>query len=144
MMTGKLPGVVALCLLAGSVIAGLYGISRYSVTAAGIYLVGSIIVWLVFVYAFCAKCPVHDRCNRVVMGLVASMMPKRAAGAYTRAELLAVLLFFAFVSLFPLYWLVRQWFLLLVFLALFAGNLILTHFTCCKGCGNRFCLLRYE
>ncbi len=87
-MAGKLPGVSALCLLAASVLAGLYGISLYSVTAAGLYLVGGVIVWLVFVYAFCAKCPVHDQCNRVVMGLVAGMMPKRAAGAYTRGELL--------------------------------------------------------
>jgi hypothetical protein len=112
--------------------------------AAGIYLVGGIIVWLVFIYAFCAKCPVHDQCNRVVMGLVAGMMPKRAAGAYTRNERLAVLLFFGFVVLFPLYWLVRQPLLLLIFLILFGGNLVLTHFTCCKGCGNRFCMLRYE
>ena len=143
-MTGRLPGVIALCLLAASVITGLYGVSRYSVAAAGIYLVGGIIVWFLFVYAFCAKCPVHDRCNRVVMGLVAGMMPRRDAGAYTKAELLAVLLFFSFVVLFPLYWLVRQPLLLLVFLVLFAGNLVLTHFTCCKGCGNRFCFLRYE
>jgi Na+/H+ antiporter NhaA len=143
-MTGKRPGVIALCLLATSVIAGLYGISRYSMTAAGIYLVGGIIVWLVFVYAFCAKCQVHDQCNHVVMGLVAGMMPKRAAGPYTRVELLAVFLFFAFVALFPLYWLIRQRLLLVVFLVLFAGNLVLTHFTCCKGCGNRFCMLRYE
>ncbi len=143
-MSGKVPGVVALCLLATSVVAGLYGISRYSAAAAGIYLVGAIFVWLVFVYAFCAKCPVHDQCNRVVMGLVAGLMPQRAAGAYTRAELLAVLLFFSFVLLFPLYWLIRQPLLLLVFLALFGGNLVLTHFTCCKGCGNRFCFLRYE
>lgn len=143
-MSGKLPGVVALCLLAASVIAGLYGISLYSVTAAGIYLVGSLAVWLVFVYAFCAKCPVHDQCNRVVMGFVAGLMPSRAAGPYAAAELLAVLLFFAFVALFPLYWLIRQPLLLVAFLALFAGNLVLTHFTCCRGCGNRFCLLRYE
>ncbi len=143
-MAGKLPGIMALCLLATSVIAGVYGISRYSGIAAGLYLGGSVLVWLVFVYAFCAKCPVHDQCNRVVMGLVAGMMPNRAAGAYTKAELLAVLLFFAFVALFPLYWLIRQPLLLVVFLVLFAGNLVLTHFTCCKGCGNRFCFLRYE
>ncbi len=143
-MTGKVPGVIALCLLATSIIAGLYGISRYSATAAGIYLVGAILVWLVFVYAFCAKCPVHDQCNRVVMGFVAGLMPPRAAGAYTRGELLAVLLLFSFVLLFPLYWLISQPLLLVVFLALFAGNLVLTHFTCCKGCGNRFCFLRYE
>ncbi len=143
-MTGKLPGVTALCLLAASVITGLYGIYLYSITAAGIYLVGDIIVWLIFVYAFCAKCPVHDQCNRVVMGFVAGMMPKRDAGAYNKRELLAVLLFFGFVVLFPLYWLIKQLLLLLVFVILFGGNLILTHFTCCKGCGNRFCILRYE
>jgi Na+/H+ antiporter NhaA len=143
-MAGKLPGVTALCLLGASVITGLYGISRYSVTAAAIYLVGGIIVWLVFVYAFCAKCQVHDQCNRVVMGFVAGMMPKRTAGPYIGRELLAVLVFFGFTALFPLYWLISQPLLLLVFLALFAGNLVLTHFTCCKGCGNRFCFLRYE
>ena len=143
-MTGKVSGVVALCLLAASVIAGLYGLFLYSAAAAVIYLVGGVMVWLVFVYAFCAKCAVHDQCNRVVMGLVAGLMPKRAAGAYTRAELLAVLLFFAFIALFPLYWLIRQPLVLVVFLVLFAGNLVLTHFTCCRGCGNRFCLLRYE
>ena len=143
-MAGKVPGVIALSLLAASVIAGIYGVSRYSAAAAGSYLVGSIIIWLVFVYAFCAKCPVHDQCNRVVMGFVAGLMPKRDAGPYTGAELLAVLLFFSFVALFPLYWLIRQPLLLGVFLALFAGNLVLTHFTCCKGCGNRFCFLRYE
>jgi len=143
-MTGKLPGVTALCLLAASVLAGVYGISRYSVTAASVYLVGGVLIWLVFVYAFCAKCPVHDQCNRVVMGLVAGLMPKRDAGAYTKGELLAVLLFFSFVLLFPLYWLIRQPLLLAVFLVLFGGNLVLTHFTCCQGCGNRFCFLRYE
>ena len=143
-MSGKLPGVIALCLLAASGLAGLYGISQYSAAAAGIYLVGGVVVWLVFVYAFCAKCPVHEQCNRVVMGFVAGLMPKRDAGAYTRGELLAVLLFFGFVLLFPLYWLVRQPLLLVGFLVLFGGNLVLTHFTCCKGCGNRFCFLRYE
>ena len=143
-MTGKLPGVTALCLLATSVISGLYGISLFSITAAGIYLVGGIIVWLVFIYAFCAKCPVHDQCNRVVMGLVAGMMPKRVTGSYNKSELLAVFFFFGFILLFPLYWLIRQPILLAVFLALFGGNLVLTHFTCCKGCGNRFCMLRYE
>ncbi|MCU0914334.1 MAG: hypothetical protein MUC88_07220 [Planctomycetes bacterium] len=131
-------------LFAASVLAGLYGIFRYSAVAAGLYLVGGIIIWLAFVYAFCARCPVHEQCNRVVMGLAAGLMPQRAAGAYTRVELLAVLAFFGFVVLFPLYWLMRQPRLLLVFLILFAGNLILTHFTCCRGRGNRFCFLRYE
>ena len=143
-MAGKLPGVAALCMLVASVVAGLYGVARYSLIAAGVYLVGAVVVWLVFVYAFCAKCEVHERCNRVLMGFVAGMMPKRDPGPYRRVELLAVLLFFCFVALFPLYWLIRHPLLLVIFVALFAGNLVLTHFTCCKGCGNRFCFLRYE
>jgi len=48
------------------------------------------------------------------------------------------------IALCLLYWLVKQPLVLLAFLVLFVGNLVLTHFTCCKGCGNRFCFLRYE
>jgi hypothetical protein len=127
-----------------AVLVGLYGIALFSVTAAGIYVVGFIVIWLIFVYSFCAKCPVHEQCNRVIMGKVACMMPVRKPGPYSSIELAAVMVFFGYTFIFPLYWLIREPVLLGAFVVFFAGNLILTHFTCCKGCGNRYCLLRYE
>lgn len=83
-----------------AVLVGLYGILPYSVTATGAYLVGSLAAYLIFVYAFCAKCPIRDDCNHVLMGMV-THLPGRAAGAYSRCELLGTVLFFGFVAHFP-------------------------------------------
>jgi hypothetical protein len=141
----KIPyGIIALVMFLAAFLVGLYGILRYSVSAAGIYLMGSIAVYLVFVYAFCAKCPVRDRCNHVIMGMVTRLMPARTAGAYTPCDLLSTVVFFGFVALFPQYWLIQNPLLMLVFWILFFGNLAVTHYRCCKGCGNIFCLFRYE
>ena len=143
-MSAKTYGVIGLVMLTAAVLVGLYGIFRYSVTAAGIYLIGSIAVFLIFVYAFCAKCPIRDTCTHVIQGMVTHLMPGRTPGAYSRSDLLGTLLFFGFVALFPQYWLIRNPVLMLVFWILFIGNLVITHYGCCKGCGNKYCLLRYE
>ena len=131
-------------MLTAAFLVGLFSILQYSVTAAGIYLVGSIAVFLIFVYAFCAKCLVRDNCTHVLQGIVTHLMPSRTTGAYSRCDLLGTLLFFGFVALFPQYWLIRNLMLMLVFWILFLGNLVITHYRCCKGCGNIYCLLRYE
>jgi hypothetical protein len=143
-MSAKTYGVIGLFLLIAAVLVGVYGILPYSVTAAGIYLVGSIIVFLIFVYAFCAKCPVRDDCTHVLQGLVTRCMPGRTTGPYSGRDLLGLLVFFGFVALFPQYWLVRNLVLMTLFWLLFLGNLIVTHYGCCKGCGNIYCMLRYE
>jgi hypothetical protein len=104
-MSKKTYGIIGLVVFIAAFLVGLYGILQYSVTAAGIYLVGSIAVFLIFVYAFCAKCPVRNNCARVVMGSATHLMPSRTPGAYSRCDLLGTLLFFAFVALFPQYWL---------------------------------------
>jgi len=131
-------------MLIAAVLVGLYGIFLYSVIAAGIYLVGCIAVLLIFVYAFCAKCPVRNNCIHVLQGMVTHLMPGRTTGAYSRGDLLGLLLFFGFVALFPQYWLIRNLMLMLIFWILFLGNLVITHYGCCKGCGNIYCMLRYE
>src|SRR5512136_738226 len=143
-MSKKTYGTIGLFMLIAAFLVGLYGILQYSVTAAGIYLVGGIAVFLIFVYAFCAKCPVRHDCTHVLQGMVTHLMPSRTTGAYSRCELLGTLSFFAFVALFPQYWLIRNPMLMLVFWILFLGNLVITHYRCCKGCGNIYCLLRYE
>ena len=143
-MSKKLYGIIALILFLAAFLAGLYGILQYSVTAGGIYLVGSIAVFLIFVYAFCAKCPVRDDCTHVLQGMLTHCMPGRTTGPYSRSDLLGLLLFFGFVALFPQYWLMKNLVLMVLFWILFLGNLVITHFMCCKGCGNIYCMLRYE
>jgi hypothetical protein len=76
-------GIIGLVMYIVAFLVALYGILPYSVTAAGIYLVGSIAVYLIFVYAFCAKCPVRDNCNHVLMGIVTHLMPGRTIGGYS-------------------------------------------------------------
>ena len=143
-MSKKTVGIIALALITAAFITGLYGILLYSVIMTGIYLIGSIAVFLFFVYAFCAKCPVRNDCNHVLMGMATHLMPARTTGAYSRCDLLGTVLFFGFIALFPRYWLIRNPLLMLVFWILFFGNLVITHYWCCKGCGNTCCPLRYE
>ena len=143
-MSKKTYGVIGMVMVIAAILVGLYGILQYSVPAAGIYLVGSIAVFLIFVYAFCAKCPARDTCNHILQGMLTHCMPGRTTGPYSRSDLLGLLLFFGFVALFPQYWLIRNLMLMGVFWILFLGNLVITHFGCCKGCGNIYCMLRYE
>ena len=74
-MSKRTFGIIGLVMYLAAFLAGLYGILQYSVTAAGIYLIGSLAVYLIFVYAFCAKCPVRDTCNHVIMGMVTHSCP---------------------------------------------------------------------
>jgi hypothetical protein len=143
-MTRQLYGVIGLCMLTAAILTGAYAISRYSVTAAGIYLAGVLVFLIAFIYAYCTKCPIRDRCVHVAMGLVTRLMPDRPAGPYTREELIAVVVFFGFVVIFPQYWLIRVPEVMGVFWVLFLGEWILTHYTCCYGCGNMYCNLRCE
>jgi len=143
-MSAKTYGFIGLVMLIAAVLVGLYGILQYSVTTAGVYLVGSIAVFLIFVYAFCAKCPVRDNCTHILQGMVTRIMPGRPTGPYSACDLLGLGVFFGFVALFPQYWLMRNPMLMLVFWILFLGNLLITHFGCCMGCGNVYCMLRYE
>ena len=143
-MSDRTYGIVGLAMFAAAFCTGLYAILPYSIIAAGIYLVGSTAVYLIFVYAFCAKCPVRNECNHVVMGRLTQLVPARTTGAYSRSDLLGTVVFFGFVALFPQYWLIRNPMLMLVFWMLFFGNLAITHSRCCKGCGNTCCPLRYE
>lgn len=143
-MSKKTYGIIGLAMFILAFFIGLYGILQYSVIAAGIYLIGSIAVFLIFVYAFCAKCHVRNDCNHVLMGLVTHLMPARTTGVYSRCDLFGTVLFFGFLALFPQYWLIRNPILMLIFWILFLGNLVITHYSCCRECGNTYCPLRYE
>jgi len=143
-MSAKRYGFIGLLMLIAAVLTGLSATLLYSVTAAAIYLVGSIAVFLIFVYAYCAKCPVRDDCTHLLQGRLTRLMPGRTTGAYSRSDLLGLVVFFGFVALFPQVWLIRTPVLMLVFWILFLGNLVITHYGCCRGCGNISCLLRYE
>jgi hypothetical protein len=143
-MTTKGFGILALFLLVAAIGTGTAGILKYSGPAAVGYLVSTLLLMFLFIYAFCAKCRIRDQCVHVVMGLITRAMPGRDEGPYNPAELAVVLIFFGFIAIFPQYWLVRDPVFLFIFWILFTGEWILTHFTLCRGCGNRYCCLRYD
>jgi hypothetical protein len=140
----QINGIIAVCMLMVTFCVGIVGIVAYSTPAALIYLVCTSFLLLLFVYAFCAKCPIRSRCVHILMGLITQVLPDRKESPYTRSELGVVILFFAFLVLFPQFWLIQNPVMFLVFWALFIGEWILTHFTCCRGCGNVFCSLRSQ
>jgi hypothetical protein len=143
-MSKETYGITGLAMITAAFLVGLYGILRYSVTGACIYLAGSIAVFLIFVYAFCAKCPVRNECVHIVMGMATLVLPGRSPGIYSRCDLLGTTLFFGFIALFPQFWLIRDPVLMVIFWILFLGDLAITHYRCCRGCGNTNCPLRYE
>lgn len=137
-------GILAFCMFAAAILIGMYGISLYSLTTAGIYLAGCIVLFITFVFAYCTKCPIRKKCVHVVMGLMTSLMPDRPAGRYTFSELAAVFTFYGFVTLFPQYWLINNPVLMLAFWTLFIGEWILNHYTICRACENIHCKLRCD
>src|SRR5512138_42235 len=102
-MSSKTYGFIGLVMLIAAVIVGMYGILPYSVPASGVYLAGSIAVFLIFVYAFCAKCPARKNCTHILQGLLTQCMPGRTTGPYSPGDLFGLVLFFGFVALFPQY-----------------------------------------
>ena len=91
MSTENMYGVIGmLMVLIAAILVGLSGILPYSVTAAGMYLAGSIVVFLIFVYAFCAKCPVRDNCTHIIQGRLTHLMPGRTTGPYSPAVICLV------------------------------------------------------
>lgn len=143
-MTKQLYGIIAACMLTAALCTGIYGIFLYSPVAAAVYAAGCIILMIGFVYAYCTKCPIRYNCVHVLMGLMTRLMPRREEAPYTRCDLTGVVMFFGFVAFFPQYWLVRDPALFLLFWFLFIGEWLLTHFTCCRGCGNIFCRMRSD
>lgn len=143
-MTQQGYGILAVCMLVAVICIGVYGIIGFSLTAAAAYLAGCIVLMVLLVYVFCAKCPIRLSCHHVLMGLMTRIMPRRKEAPYTPCEIVGTFVFFVFIALFPQYWLVRDPALLLLFWVLFTGQWILTHFTLCRGCGNTFCILRSD
>jgi len=82
---------------------------------------------------YSAKCPVRDNCSPVLQGKVTHLLPGRTTGPYSPGDLIGTFLFFGFVALFPQYWPIRNLMLMLVFWILSLGNLVITHYGCCRG-----------
>ncbi len=143
-MKKQIFGILIFCILIATIGFGFYGISLNSPAAAVIYLSGCFILLILFTYVYCTKCPIRGRCVHVLMGLITRLMPRRREAPYMPYELLGTFAFFGFVAFFPLYWLIQNTPLLIVFLGLFISEWTINHFACCRGCGNKFCRLRVE
>lgn len=141
-MSNTFYGVIVLLFQIAAMVVGFIGIAQYSLNAALIYAAGIPATFVIFVYAYCTKCPIRNNCVHVVHGLVANLMPGREQGKYSWADILGAMTFFGFVCIFPQYWLLKNLTLLVMFWVIYLTGMSLNAIKLCHGCGNVDCILR--
>jgi hypothetical protein len=137
-------GVIVFLAQIMALIIGFTGISKFSYNIAIIYAVGCFIFFLIFVYAFCTKCPIRKQCVHIIHGKLTNLMKKRVSGAYSHGEKCGTLLYFIFLAAFPQYWLINSPLLMTLFWVILLSGLALNGIKVCGGCGNVYCRMHRE
>ena len=137
-MTARARGIVATVLigiavaLAATVLFGVApGLGAGYLTLCALGLGG-------IIYAFCAKCSCKERCGHVVPGWIARRLP-REPGPYTSTENAVVILGLALIVGFPLFWLRRVVWALVIFVVLNAAAVYQLLRFVCRACDNVHC-----
>jgi uncharacterized membrane-anchored protein YitT (DUF2179 family) len=120
-------------------ILGFIGIAKFSLGIALLYVSGCIISFVIFVYAFCTKCPIRNQCVHIVHGRLTNLMPQRESGVYSHCERGSTMLYFLFLAAFPQYWLFNSPWLMAWFWMIFVSGLAINVIKVCPGCGNVYC-----
>ncbi len=138
----KAYGVIFLVLALAAWLLGA-GVTMRASRAWGIANVAAILVGFVtVVWSYCAKCPVRKDCSHVLPGFLTRFFPRRTTGPYSRADVAAMAVAFILMTVFPLYWLVRNLPLLVLYVALLAAAVVELRAKVCGDCRNVFCVLR--
>jgi hypothetical protein len=139
-MASRFHGVLSLVLFSVAVGIGFFSMAAESMTAGLIYLGVAALSVLVLTYSFCTKCCQKESCGHVVPGLLAKRLPPRT-GAYTKCDILGVVLPAAALLLMPQTWLLKDAVQFAVFWLLVAVAGAEVNFFVCRSCSNRACPL---
>lgn len=142
-MNRQIHGVIGLLVVVVAVFLGVYAIWLYSVKLALLYIVLALLLSLILVYAFCAKCPCRKHaCGHVFPGKLTAVLPGRKPGKYTSLDYIGVAVPLAIIVLFPQYWLRSRIVLFTAFWVILILACAYIYSAVCHGCGNNFCPLR--
>ena len=140
-MTNKALGILSLGIAGLAIGIAVYLLSRTSLGWGLIYLLGLFIGGYVIISQYCAKCPCKLCCPHMVTGWLARKF-NRQPGAYTRSELVGLVVSILFIFLAPLIWLVGYPLILVVYLGLNALTVGIIWVWLCKTCANIHCPIR--
>lgn len=138
----KQHGVLSLILVFLAIAVGTISIAGSSKYYALIYIIISLISFLIVVFSFCAKCPCRQKeCGHVLPGKLTKILPERVKAPYNTRDYCGVLIPLLLIIAIPQFWLVNRLLLLVVFWVLMIIALLDIGLKVCKGCGNKDCPL---
>jgi hypothetical protein len=133
-------GVWSLILIFLAVAVGVVAIARFSKLIALMYIIVSLVSFIIIVYSFCAKCPCRQsECGHVLPGKLTKLLPNRAEGFYTKRDYFGVLIPLLLMLGIPQIWLAARLQLMIIFWALFIIAGVEIAIKICKSCENRYC-----
>jgi hypothetical protein len=135
-------GVTTYVTQIAAMLVGFFGIAQFSLPVAILYVAGCAVSFIIFVYAFCTKCPIRQNCVHIVHGKLTKILPGRTQGLYSQCDRMGTLLYFGFLTIFPQYWLINNLYLMIIFWAIFLTGLAINSITLCHGCENLDCPVR--
>jgi Na+-transporting methylmalonyl-CoA/oxaloacetate decarboxylase beta subunit len=139
-MASRVHGIFSLILFSVAVGIGFFSMAAESMTLGLIYLGVAAFSVPVMIYSFCTKCCQKGSCGHVFPGLLAKRLPPRT-GAYTKWDILGVVLPAGTLLLMPQTWLLKDAVQFTVFWLLVAAAGAEINLFVCRICSNRACPL---
>ena len=136
----KVHGIISLTMLMVSFIVGLYAVITASLNAGILYAVLLLLLPMIVIYSFCAKCSCKSEgCGHVLPGKIAGFMPDRRGQKYSGRDMAGVIIPFLILVVFPQPWLYANIVLPVIFWIVLAVSLAYIRLYVCIGCENTEC-----
>lgn len=134
------PSLLMVILLISGIMIGIAGLLSVSIKLAILYTLLTIVSLVLIIFSYCGKCTCRlERCSCILPGKFTRYLPARKQQKYSRLDIIAVMLGFSVITLFPQYWLFQNKTLLVLFwILLFLAHLQIRLFVC-GSCENLNC-----
>jgi hypothetical protein len=140
--TYKVHGVMFLVLATGAWLLGAVVVMARSTLWGSLDLALIVVGFVAVIWAYCTKCPVRKDCSHVLPGYLTRYFPHRITGPYLRSDVAVMAAAFLAMTIFPLFWLVKNVPMLLAYVALLVIAIVDLRVKVCGQCRNVFCVLR--
>jgi hypothetical protein len=143
-MKDKIPGVSSIALVFIAFGIAAYQLLQYSILLGLLFIVFTPAVFLNVMYQYCRKCP-HVKsktCRHVIIGAITGkLFGSIESSAYTRREILLMLIPLCALVIFPQYWLFQNIPLLIAFWVLMVLAVLIVLTGVCRTCENNNCAM---
>jgi hypothetical protein len=119
---------------------GMVVVTGHSILLGIAYIVLILLSFLCVAYSWCAKCPCRTHaCTHIWLGKLATLLPFREPGRWTRWEYAGTLFYLLGLHALPQYWLWQNKVLFALFWILALATFLIGPLHACKICANEYC-----